>query len=99
MDIKELKDKFDSAMNRWELAFDESNGRRTSWERSLSREAFDHYHRWRMALNEQEELEEKPKRPFLKKFKTRSFQQRPTGERCPQMDKFWKDYGEGHGDF
>lgn len=95
MDLLDLEKKFDAAMARWDVAFTESKGRPSSLERELSRNAFTHYHRWQMALNEMASLaktEEKPK----------SLKRRPVGHRCPEMDIFWKEYaedGNGHADF
>ena len=45
-----LEKKFRVAMNRWEIAFEASNGRMTGVERAYSREAYAHYCNWQDEL-------------------------------------------------
>lgn len=89
MEIEELEKKFDKAMIKWDVAYTENNGNTSNYERALSREAFSHYHRWKMALNEEKRLkDEAEKVPDIK-----TAMKRRTGHtRSQEMDEFWKEY-------
>ena len=41
------------ALNRWEIAFNDANGRMTATERHYSRIAYAAYHAWQTALDEE----------------------------------------------
>lgn len=89
MEIEELEKKFDVAMRKWDVAYMENNGKDSPHERALSREAFSHYHRWQMALNEQKWLKSEAEKVTAIEM---PMKRRIGHTRSKEMDEFWKEY-------